>query len=54
MDRDGILYRYRREYDSSLATINEVILKSLEQDDKHMQQSYPHYIEKYQTDYPGQ
>jgi len=49
-DKEGILYRYRGEFDSSLAAINEAILKSLEQEDKHMQQSYPHYIEKYKTD----
>ena len=49
-DKESILYRYRKEYDNSLAAINEAILTSLDQENKNMQQSYPHYIEKYKTD----
>jgi hypothetical protein len=49
-DKESILYRYRKEYDLSLGAINEAILNSLDQENKTMQQSYPHYIEKYKTD----
>lgn len=48
--KDSILYRNHKEYDNSLAAINEAILASLDEEDKQMQEAYPHYIEKYKTD----
>lgn len=44
------LYRYRNEYEESMDVINNaVMLKILEEEDS-IQQSYPHYFEKYKTD----
>jgi hypothetical protein len=49
-DADGYLYRNRNEYEQALTTINNVILQSFEKQEEIMQQSYPHYFEKYKTD----
>ena len=47
---NGYLYRYRNEYEATLATINESVLSYLENEEETMQKSYPHYFEKYRTD----
>lgn len=47
---DGYLYRFRNEYENSLQAINDTVLHNLEQEEEAMQQSYPHYFEKYKTD----
>ncbi len=47
---NGYLYRYRNEYEATLATINESVLSYLETEEETMQKSYPHYFEKYRTD----
>ena len=49
-DCNGYLYRYRNEYESSLMAINEAVLAYLEKEEEVLQQSYPHYFEKYRTD----
>ncbi|MDF2188019.1 hypothetical protein [Paraflavitalea sp. CAU 1676] len=49
-DTRGYLYRYRNEYEETLTAINESVLQYLEQAETAMQQSYPHYFEKYKTD----
>ena len=49
-DCNGYLYRYRNEYEATLATINENVLAYLEKEEEVMQRSYPHYFEKYRTD----
>ena len=49
-DCNSPLNNYRREYDESIAAINEAVLRYLEQQEKVLQQSYPHYFEKYRTD----
>ncbi|MGK2861384.1 MAG: hypothetical protein ACSLE0_05590 [Chitinophagaceae bacterium] len=49
-DNNSYLYRYRNEYESTLTTINEVVLQYLEKEEESLQQSYPHYFEKYKTD----
>jgi GAF domain-containing protein len=49
-DRNGYLNRFRREYEISMETINESILANLEKENKTLQISYPHYVEKYKTD----
>ena len=48
--QDSPLYRFRHEYDESLAAINEAVLLYLEQEEEVIQKSYPHYFEKYRTD----
>lgn len=49
-DFEGYLYRHRNAYETSLATINNTVLQSFEKQEEIMQQSYPHYFEKYKTD----
>jgi hypothetical protein len=49
-DIHGYLYRFRNEYEATLTAINEAVLHCLEQEEAIMQQSYPHYFEKYKTD----
>jgi hypothetical protein len=44
------LYKFRNEYESTMATINEAVLECLEREEEKMQRSYPHYFEKYRTD----
>ena len=47
---DSRLNQFRREYDETLAAINEAVLIYLEQEEEAIQKSYPHYFEKYRTD----
>jgi hypothetical protein len=49
-DAGGYLYRNRNEYEHSMNTINNTVLQSFEKQEEIMQQSYPHYFEKYKTD----
>ena len=49
-DSNGYLYRYRNEYESTLTAINDAVLNYLEKEQETLQQSYPHYFEKYKTD----
>lgn len=49
-DLNSYLYRFRNEYEASMAAINDAVLQCLEQEQEIMQQSYPHYFEKYRTD----
>ncbi|MBO9203476.1 MULTISPECIES: GAF domain-containing protein [Niastella] len=46
----GFLYRNRNDYEISLNTINNAVLHTFQQQETIMQQSYPHYFEKYKTD----
>jgi hypothetical protein len=47
---NGPLYRFRQEYENSMAAINDSVLECLAQEEEIMQRSYPHYFEKYRTD----
>ncbi len=49
-DCSSYLYRYRNEYEATLVAINEAVLAYLEKEEDILQQSYPHYFEKYRTD----
>jgi hypothetical protein len=49
-DPNGHLYRFRKEYENTMAAINDAVLLCLEQEEEIMQRSYPHYFEKYRTD----
>ena len=49
-DNKSYLYRYRNEYEETLAAINEAVLAYLDKEEDILQQSYPHYFEKYRTD----
>ena len=47
---DSRLNNFRRQYDESIAAINDAVLQYLESQEAVLQQSYPHYFEKYRTD----
>jgi len=49
-DCGGYLYLYRNEYEATMEAINNTVLRYIEQEEEVMQQSYPHYFEKYKTD----
>jgi hypothetical protein len=49
-DGNSYLYRYRNEFEASLAAINEAVLQYLDKEEDVLQESYPHYFEKYRTD----
>jgi len=49
-DNKSYLYRYRNEYEETLAAINDAVLEYLDKEESILQQSYPHYFEKYRTD----
>ncbi len=49
-EKENPLNRYRCEYEASVATINETILSYLEKQEELIQQSYPHYFEKFRSD----
>lgn len=46
----GVVYRQRKEYESSVTTINERISEYISQQQLHAQKMFPHYFEKYKTD----
>ena len=45
-----LLYQKRKAYESSLRLINETIAGHLLKEQQQLQQVFPHYFEKYQTD----
>ena len=47
---DCKIYKHRREYEESVAMINNAVLYYLEEEEESIQKSYPHYFEKYRTD----
>ena len=46
----GVVYRQRKEYESSVTMINERISDYISQQQAHAQKMFPHYFEKYKTD----
>lgn len=46
----GVVYRRRRDFESSLARINTTISNYLNEAQVAAQEMFPHYFEKYQTD----
>jgi len=48
--RLGLIYNKRKDYEDSVAMINESISRYLEQEDEEAQEMLPHYFEKYKTD----
>jgi hypothetical protein len=47
---ESSLYQYRNEYEATMQLINNAVLNSLIIEEKNIQESYPHYFEKYKTD----
>src|SRR5690606_7482946 len=46
----GVVYRRRKSFEKSLATINQTIAAHLDEAEAEAQQMFPHYFEKYKTD----
>ena len=49
-DLSSKLHQHQCEYEDSVAAINHAILSYLDAEEEAIQQSYPHYFEKYRTD----
>jgi len=49
-NNNSSIYRYRCQFEETLATINHTVLNYLEEQESIMQQSFPHYFEKYRSD----
>jgi len=47
---DSRLFQNRRDYEASVATLNDSILSYIEGEEEVIQRSFPHYFEKYRTD----
>jgi hypothetical protein len=48
--KDSQLFQNRQEYEDSVTAINNAVLSYIENEEAAIQQSYPHYFEKYRTD----
>ena len=46
----GMIYHKRKEYEESVSKLNKTLSSYLDQEDNLIQQSFPHYFEKRQTD----
>lgn len=46
----NMVYKCRKDFEDSLAMINDCIIKYLDKEQEKAQQMYPHYFEKYRTD----
>ncbi len=46
----GVVYRQRKDYESSVTTINERIADYIDNQQRIAQKMFPHYFEKYKTD----
>ena len=44
------LYVNRNEYEETMQAINNAVLKSIMAEEQSIQESFPHYFEKYRTD----
>jgi hypothetical protein len=46
----GMLYRHRKEYETSVTRINETLSKFIDKEQAAAQKVYPHYFERFVTD----
>lgn len=46
----GVLYNRRRDYEKSVAMINDALVRRLQKEQEKAQNLVPHYFEKYKTD----
>ncbi|MGH2575873.1 MAG: GAF domain-containing protein, partial [Ignavibacteria bacterium] len=46
----GFLYRKRKEFEDSVALVNETISAYIDAEEEKAQKMFPHYFEKYKTD----
>lgn len=50
LNENGIIYKYRKEYDESIGAINKVMASVLDEKQIEAQKMFPHYFERYKTD----
>lgn len=46
----GMLYHHRKDYEESIARINDAVSKFIDKEQASVQQIFPHYFERYVTD----
>ena len=46
----NIVYKQRKDFEDSLAMINDCVISYLEKEEEKAQKMFPHYFEKYRTD----
>jgi len=46
----GMIYHHRKEFEESIATINEQVSRFVDREQTAVQQIFPHYFERYVTD----
>jgi hypothetical protein len=49
-NNNSSIYLYRYQFEETLAMINQAVMSYLEEQQNMIQQSFPHYFEKYRTD----
>ncbi|APY11427.1 GAF domain-containing protein [Seonamhaeicola sp. S2-3] len=49
-DKVEMLYKHRKDYDDTIATINQEMASLLDSKQKEAQAMYPHYFERFKTD----
>ena len=45
-----MIYHHRKEYEESIARVNEVLARFIDKEQTEAQKVYPHYFERYVTD----
>ncbi|MCK5543406.1 MAG: GAF domain-containing protein [Desulfobacterales bacterium] len=46
----GVVYEKRKDYETSVSMLNDMLSRYIEQEDAKIQKTFPHYFEKRQTD----
>jgi len=49
-DTNCVVYQRRRDYETSVAAVNNALSAYIDEEEEEIQKSYPHYFEKYRTD----
>lgn len=49
-EKDGHLYHYRRQFDTSMEMINSLVSNLIDEERQKIEGSFPHFFEKYKTD----
>jgi hypothetical protein len=50
IDKEGVFHHYRRKYDHTIQSVNQALLKILDERQKDAQVIFPHYFERFKTD----
>jgi len=49
-NRVGMVYRYRKDYESSVTLLNDRLARFLDKEEAEVQKVFPHYYERHRTD----